>query len=287
LKELTNSIDKTRQDIKTSLAMSGTKTKADLQKDLLDAEMEMFTRQQDGEDITDLQQRVENLRKEASKMGISQRPPRGRGGYRGGRGIGRGYFPVVSPRGGVRGRGRGRGFSMSPGSNKLDRRPTSVLVAGFDLEDKEEIIKHFTKFGEIADSVEDELIPSIILKFKLRPSAEAAMTQGRGFQDKELQLSWYTEQLPGKEGEEDGLNESGGLEQEEAEDDGYTPPQEDYLPPGLQEHEDSLSRERTESETVSETTADIEELHEHLLDEEDDDGENEERSWKRRNNGEE
>ena len=86
---------------------------------------------------------------------------------------------------------------MSPGSNKLDRRPTSVLVAGFDLEDKEEIIKHFTKFGEIADSVEDEvggpllrrlysliifhifqLIPSIILKFKSRPSAEAAMTQG-------------------------------------------------------------------------------------------------------------
>ena len=30
LKELTNSIDKTRQDIKTSLAMSGTKTKADV-----------------------------------------------------------------------------------------------------------------------------------------------------------------------------------------------------------------------------------------------------------------
>ena len=46
---------------------------------------------------------------------------------------------------------------MSPGSNKLDRRPTSVLVAGFDLEDKEEIMKHFTKFGEIADSVEDEV----------------------------------------------------------------------------------------------------------------------------------
>ena len=73
----------------------------------MDAEMEMFTRQQDGEDITDIQQRVESLRKEASKMGISQRPPRGRGGYRGGRGIGRGYFAVVSPRGGVRGRGGG------------------------------------------------------------------------------------------------------------------------------------------------------------------------------------
>ena len=35
LKELTNSIDKTRQDIKTSLAMSGTKTKADVSYPLL------------------------------------------------------------------------------------------------------------------------------------------------------------------------------------------------------------------------------------------------------------
>ena len=94
--------------------------------------------------------------------------------------------------------------------------------------------------------------------------------------------------MPGKEGEEEGLNDSGDLEQEEQEDDGYTPPQEDYLPPGLQEHEESLSRERTVSENVSET-AEPEELNEHLLDEEEeeDDAENEERSWKRRNNGEE
>merc|ERR1712150_19282 len=154
--------------------------------------------------------------------------------------------------------------------------------------EKEEIVKHFTKFGEIADSAEDELIPSIIFKFKSRPAAEAAMSQGRSFQERELQLSWYTEQLPGKEGEEEGLDESGELEQEEQEDDGYTPPQEDYLPPGLQEHEESLSRERTVSENVSET-AEPDELNEHLLDEEEeeDDAENEERSWKRRNNGEE
>merc|ERR1719507_2656659 len=109
------------------------------------------------------------------------------------------------------------------------------------------------------------------------------MTQGRGFQDKELQLSWYTEQLPGKEGEEEGLNESGGLEQEEAEDDGYTPPQEDYLPPGLQEHEDSLSRDGaglSQSATASET-AETEELDENLLDDDDEDEEDAERSWKR------
>ena len=54
---------------------------------------------------------------------------------------------------------------MSPGSNKLDRRPTSVLVSGFELEEKEEIIKHFTKFGEIADSAEDEVNAALKILF--------------------------------------------------------------------------------------------------------------------------
>ena len=35
LKELTNSIDKTRQDIKTTLAVSGSKTRADVSKVIL------------------------------------------------------------------------------------------------------------------------------------------------------------------------------------------------------------------------------------------------------------
>ena len=90
-------------------------------------------------------------------MGVSPRG-RGRGGFRG-RGAARGGF-FSSPRGGgmARGRGRGRGFSsLSPGSNKLDRRPTSVLVTGYTQEEREELIKHFTKFGEIADTAEDEV----------------------------------------------------------------------------------------------------------------------------------
>lgn len=80
----------------------------------------------------------------------------------------------------------------------------------------------------------------------------------------------------------------GGEEQEE-EDDGYTPPQEDYLPPGLQEHEDSLSQasKGDEAEELNETGDGSEVLNEDLLDEDEDDGDgDEERSWKRRNNEE-
>ena len=53
------------------------------------------------------------------------------------------------------------------------------------------------------------------------------------FNDRALQLSWYSQGLPGKEGEDEVVPDGAELEQEEPEDDGYTPPQEDYLPPGL------------------------------------------------------
>ena len=60
LKELSTSIDRTREDIKSSLSMANLKSrsKADLQRDLLDAEMELFTRQQDNEETAEIQQKV-------------------------------------------------------------------------------------------------------------------------------------------------------------------------------------------------------------------------------------
>ena len=95
-------------------------------------------------------------------------------------------------------------------------------------------------------------------------------------------------------------------------DDGYTPPQEDYLPPGLQvtililpldclsflhshiklfvdthpfqEHEDILSQASQDegAEDLNDTNEGPEELNEDLLDDEEE--EDDEKSWKRRNN---
>merc|ERR1719508_62095 len=286
LKELSSSIDRTKEDIKTSLNVSGlkTRTKIEIQKELLDAEMELFTQQQDGETGSiEIMQKVSNLRMEAASSGLvpSSHPPRGRGGFRG-----RGFR--ASPRGGFR--GRGRGFAVSPGSTNLDRRPSSILVSGFELEEKEEIVNHFTNFGEIMDTVEDEVTPSIILKFKTRRIAEAAMATGKSFCDKSLVLSWSSQAVTGREAGEP-QTECAEEEQEE-EDDGYTPPQEDYLPPGLQELEDNLSL-ASKGEELNETGEGGEELNEtgeelndDLLDEDEDDGEDEERSWKRRSNEE-
>ena len=99
---------------------------------------------------------VNNLRLEAARSGLvpSTRPPRGRGGFY--RGRGRGFSPRGSMSfGGYR--GRGRGFTVGPGNTNLDRRPSRILVSGYELEEKEEILNHFNQFGEIVETVEDEV----------------------------------------------------------------------------------------------------------------------------------
>ena len=98
---------------------------------------------------------MNSLRLEAAKIGVLPTSRgRGRGGWRGrgGRGAPRGFTP--------RGRGfggRGRGFTLSPGAANLDRRPSRILVSGYELEEKEELVQHFAKFGEILEQVEDEV----------------------------------------------------------------------------------------------------------------------------------
>ena len=65
----------------------------------------------------------------------------------------------------------------------------------------------------------------LVTTYTLQPTLSSAHQQ---------QCCRYTQLLPGKEAEEEGVAEGAELEQEAEEDDGYTPPQEDYLPPGLQ-----------------------------------------------------
>merc|ERR1712059_58417 len=134
------------------------------------------------------------------------------------------------------------------------------------------------------ETVEDEATPSIILKFKTRRFAEAAVATGKNYGERTLTLSWYNQATPDLGETETGVEQFPD-EVEQDVDDGYTPPQEDYLPPGLQEHEDSLSQASQEEENdddpeaeeeLNETGEGAEELNEDLLDDE-------ERSWKRRN----
>merc|ERR1719310_954148 len=131
LKELSNSIDKTKEDIKNMISISGLKkrSKAEVQKDLLDAEMELFNAQHDGgTEIQQIQQKVNSLKIEAARIGIlpTSRAPRGRGSkLRGGRG--RGFAGGWRGRGGKPRGGAAVGLGASQAASRLDRRPSMIL----------------------------------------------------------------------------------------------------------------------------------------------------------------
>ena len=72
----------------------------------------------------------------------------------------------------------------------MDRRPSKVLVSGYELEEKDALVEHFAKFGEIVDTLEDEITPSVIIHYKTRRFAETAMSGGKNYGDRTLQLSW-------------------------------------------------------------------------------------------------
>ena len=72
----------------------------------------------------------------------------------------------------------------------VDRRPSKLLVSGYDVDDKTALIEHFSKFGEILNTVYDDFVPSVIIHFKTRRFAEQAMAGGRNFADQILSLTW-------------------------------------------------------------------------------------------------
>ena len=177
-------------------------------------------------------------------------------------------------------------------------------MSGYKIEEKDDLVAHFQKFGEITDIIEDQATPSVIIKFKTRRFAEAAMLSGKSYNDRtlHLHLSWFNQGTPDREPEQQQYKVA------EQPHNNYKPPQYDYLPPGLQEHEDSLSQgsegeeEEEEDEEAIEATeegsepevaveASEAELAEEQVEEEEDeemnenllDDNDEEQSWKRRN----
>ena len=103
VKDLQARINSTQEDLKQIISQQTTrKSFSDVQKELLDAELELFNAQQDGaENTEEIQKRVNALRIDAAQKGLLQtsRHPRGRGAASPFRGFrGRGY-PRISPRG--------------------------------------------------------------------------------------------------------------------------------------------------------------------------------------------
>uniref|UniRef100_A0A8C5SDM8 RNA binding motif protein 27 n=1 Tax=Laticauda laticaudata TaxID=8630 RepID=A0A8C5SDM8_LATLA len=183
LKELTGKISQLKDELKTSSVVSTTskqKSKTEAQKELLDAELDLHKRLSSGEDTTELRKKLSQLQVEAARLGILP--------------VGRGKAMSAQTRGRGRGRGgRGRGILNHM---VVDHRPKALTIGGFVEEEKDEVLQHFSQFGDIEGLQEEESPLSVVLTFKSRSEAENAANQGLKFKDRRLQISWHKPKLP-------------------------------------------------------------------------------------------
>ncbi|KAM4795167.1 RNA-binding protein 26 isoform 2-T2 [Rhinophrynus dorsalis] len=182
LETLTNSITKLRDELKAvssgGNAVKTNKSKAQMQKELLDTELDLYKKIQAGEDVTELRRKYTELQLEAAKRGILS-SGRGRGVHMRGRGMTRGR--------GRGARGRGRGVLLHA---VVDHRPRALEISAFNEGDREDLLPHFAQFGKIEDCQIDDSSLHAIITFKTRAEAEAAAIHGARFKGQDLKLAW-------------------------------------------------------------------------------------------------
>lgn len=98
------------------------KSREQQKKELLDIELELIAQQQDGNDTTAIQRRIEELQR---SLGVSTAVKSATGHF----GVARPHQQRVRP--------------APPGSTSVDRRPTTLQVTGFSLDDSEALLGHF------------------------------------------------------------------------------------------------------------------------------------------------
>ncbi|XP_017859049.1 PREDICTED: RNA-binding protein 27 [Drosophila arizonae] len=147
------------------------KTKEQQKKELLDMELELIAQQQEGNDTTAIQKRLEELQRTLSAS-------TGGGSLSGGGG-------AKLPGGGARKRA-----TYPEGPTRVDRRPKAIVVTGFAAEEADFVLGHFKHFGEISKHDVDREIPQLIISYATRLNAEQAVLRGKIYKDKRLQISW-------------------------------------------------------------------------------------------------
>ncbi|CAG9135095.1 unnamed protein product [Plutella xylostella] len=164
------------------------KTREEAQKEILDAELDMFTKQQEGQDVTELMKKVAELRRQMA-LQFPPHPAARRPHARGGRFNTATRFV------------RNNVAPPNPTAPKVfvnqsvDHRPRALLVSGFEADELDGLIKHFSQYGEVTGKEVNLAVPELILQFKLRAQAEAA-ARGRNYNERTLSITWVTNNKP-------------------------------------------------------------------------------------------
>jgi len=132
------------------------------------------------------------LKFETWKTDINTKRLEFRGSGRRGRGRGRGRGSSRG-RGTPRGRGRRRGRGRGRGNFKsmsLDNRTTSIKISDLVKEeiDIEGLTEHFNKYGMVKDMTLSG--DDVIVTFQSWNEAQMALTHGRNYKEKQLNMSW-------------------------------------------------------------------------------------------------
>ncbi|ODM99502.1 RNA-binding protein 26 [Orchesella cincta] len=220
VEKLKRDLDESNPNISKQPGFQGLKSKEEAQKEMLDAELDLYNKEQQGGDTVDLQKKVLELRARAKSMGLIG------GTVRGGAvaeahlgepdevdlGVGEELFE-----------GRLRAL------RSVDRRPTKLRVTGCPASRLPDLLNHFSVFGLIRDYESDSTVPVMIVEYESRKSAEVAMTNGQVFEDNKLTLEWVTESNPeskllqaensnnGETSNHDDLDTSASLDEDEEE----------------------------------------------------------------------
>lgn len=132
IKNMQQTVDNLRKDIATNGGnKSQVKSREQTQKEILDAELDLMTAQQEGQDPGELQKRLNELRAQAAALGLNANSGTGRTTR---------TSKVARSTHALSYRGRGRGSFTHV---SVDHRPTSLLVSGYETEEKAEVLAHF------------------------------------------------------------------------------------------------------------------------------------------------
>ncbi|KAF7284043.1 zinc finger protein swm [Rhynchophorus ferrugineus] len=211
IKKTQESIEAIKKDLENDALVARNnaslkKTKEETQKELLDTELDLIAKQQEGADTTEIQQKLAELNARAKALS------RGRG-----RGRGR-FMPVLNRRllsknnlidnklkGNIKTANKiiNNASSLSTSlpvvplqntnsfqKHTVDHRPTRLLISGYEIEEQDSVLNHFQQFGEIVDYTTDASLPSVTINYKVRKDAEIALGKGKHFQDRTLSITW-------------------------------------------------------------------------------------------------
>ncbi|XP_049883716.1 zinc finger protein swm isoform X3 [Pectinophora gossypiella] len=157
------------------------KTREEAQKEILDAELDMFTKQQEGQDVTELAKKIAELRRQMAIQFPSHLTMR-RQHSRGGRFNSATRFT--------------RNTAKVFVNQVVDHRPRALLVSGFEPDDLTSLLQHFAQFGEITGKEVNLAVPELVIQYRARSNAEQAALRGRHYNDRTLSITWVTNNKP-------------------------------------------------------------------------------------------